>query len=106
LDETDGVTALWDLDGENISVARKLPPVSTRNWSMAGVRFDEIVATKQPVDTQFPAAAVGEANRKSQIANRKSQISNIGIAAYVHLCIRAQSGSQRTAADLHPKFHN
>jgi hypothetical protein len=27
------MTALWNLDSENISAARKLPPMSTRNWS-------------------------------------------------------------------------
>ena len=37
--------ALWNLNRENFSVARKQPPVGTRNWSTAGAVTIEIVAT-------------------------------------------------------------
>lgn len=34
-------------------------------WSMAGAHFDEMVASKPPVDPSFPAAATEQAGRKS-----------------------------------------
>jgi len=34
------------------------------SWSMAGIRFDEIVATKQPVGPSLPVAAKEQADHK------------------------------------------
>ena len=40
-------------------------PVSDSCWSQAGAHFDEMVATKPPVDPSLPAAAMEQADRKS-----------------------------------------
>jgi hypothetical protein len=36
-------------------------------WSVAGARFDEMVASKLPVDPYSPLAAMEQADRKSQV---------------------------------------
>ena len=55
---------LWNLDRKSVSGSRKLPPMSTRNWSSPGGHFGERFATLLPVELDVVKAALEQADRK------------------------------------------
>ena len=58
------MTALWNISGENLSVARELTPMGTRYWSMAGAHFSEFNATLMTVGLYKRVPGLEQANRK------------------------------------------
>jgi hypothetical protein len=47
------MTALWNLGSENLSAARKLPPMSTRNWSARDDHYADEVSCLQSSNTKL-----------------------------------------------------